>query len=153
MPKHHDKKPHQAGVGIALTENVEELLNALISDKDGREWAIEQVTTEGPLHKQVFSALLLQRMYKLVQVLQNISGAKLTAQPGTELVAAKADYTLMIPITLPASAVKENSAEEISEILSHAPEHELAAFIPLLQAIEWSIKVFNEIASAGKNVN
>lgn len=137
MPKHHEKQLHEPGVA-ALVGNADELINRLITDKDGKEWAIEEITTGGPEHKQVYSALLLKRMYALIQALEKSSGTNFIAQKGVEIVSAK-DGTI-IPVQLPASVVNKQQLKQVAEAIAHSPGHELAAFNILLQAIEWSIK-------------
>jgi len=140
MPKHHDKKHHEKNVGAEIIGLPNELINLLIADKEENEWAIDQVTSEGPAHKQLYSALLLKRMYKLVDTISKNSGEKFSAQKGYDTVSEKHDYELTVPVQLPASAIKKEDSETILDIASHAPEHELVAFNTLLQAIEWSIK-------------
>lgn len=140
MPKHHEKKPHNKGVGLKLIDKPDELINLLITDPQQNEWAAEQVTNEGPNHKQVYSALLLNRMYKLVQSIECSAGVSFIVQKGLEIISAKHEEEFTIPVQLPATAVKKEQTEEVLKVLSHAPEHELIAFTALLQAIEWSIK-------------
>ena len=138
MPKHHEKKPHEQGVGAALVGTADELINLLIKDRDGKEWAIEEIENGGPEHKQVYSALLLKRMYALVQAIEKSSRTKFTTQKGVEIISAK-DGTI-IPVQLPASVIKKEKLDEVADAISYSPGHELAAFNILLQAIEWSIK-------------
>lgn len=138
MPKHHEKKPHEQGVGAALVGNADELINILIKDKDEKEWALNEIVNGGPEHKQVYSALLLKRMYALVQLLEKSSGTKFTAQKGVEIIAAK-DGTI-IPVQLPLTVAKKEQLDGVAEAVPYSPGHELAAFNLLLQAIEWGIK-------------
>lgn len=137
MPKHHEKKPHNQGVGEALVGTSDELINRLVADEGEREWALKEISNEGPEHKQVFSALLLQRMNKLVQAIEKNTGVAFAAQKGVEIVSAK-DGTI-IPVHLPATVVKKEQLEAVAEAISYSPGHELVAFVTLLQAIEWSL--------------
>ena len=138
MAKHHDKKPHAQGAGIALTGSFDELISLLITNNEDKEWAINEVANEGPAHKQVFSALLLTRMYKLVQQIEKQTGSTFSAQKGVDIISAKEGYTL--PVQLPSTVIEKENLEAVAEAVSHSPSHELVAFTTLLQAIEWSIK-------------
>lgn len=144
MPKHHEKKPHQKAVGLQLIGKSDELINLLITEPEKREWAIEQVTNEGPEHKQVFSALLLNRMFKLVQLIEEKTNVSFAAQKGNEIISKKNEDEFIIPLQLLATALKKEQTEDVLKILSHAPEHELIAFTALLQATEWSIKAIEK---------
>lgn len=140
MPKHHEKKPHKKGVSLQLISKPDKLINLLIKEPEQKEWAIGQVINEGPEHKQVYSALLLNRMFKLVQSIEKSTGISFAAQKGHEIISEKHEDELIIPVQLPATSVSKEQTEEVVKVLSHAPEHEIIAFTALLQAIEWSIK-------------
>jgi len=81
MPKHHPK-PHHKGEGVKLAGSPEELISLLIADASEREWANDQIANEGPRHKQVLSALLLKRLYKLVQATEKSTGTYFQLQKG-----------------------------------------------------------------------
>lgn len=138
MAKHHDKKPHVQGAGTDLIGTPDELITSLIPNPEDQEWAISEVVNEGPAHKQVFSALLLKRMHKLVQQIEAQTGTMFSAVKGVDITSAKEGYTL--PVQLPATVAKKEELEAITEAISHSPAHELVAFSALLQAIEWSLK-------------
>lgn len=63
MPKHHIKKAHQKGVGVNLIGKPDELIKLIVDKPEEKEWAINQVTNEGPEHKQALKALLLKSLY------------------------------------------------------------------------------------------
>lgn len=140
MLKHHDKNHHEKNAGAEILGTPNELINLLVADKEENEWAVAQVINEGPAHKQLYSALLLKRMYKLVDTISKNAGEKFSAQKGYDTLSKKHEHELTVPVQLPASAVGKVNSEAILELASHAPEHELVAFNTLLQAIEWSIK-------------
>lgn len=137
MPKHPEKNPHPKGAAKDFASSADDLIGRLVKDKNDKARAIHEIENEGPAHKQVYSALLLQRMTKLVQAVETKSGQTFTPQEGVLLSDKKSETS--IPIPLPASVVKKENIEKLSEVLAHAPAHELVAFNTLLQAIEWSI--------------
>lgn len=142
MPKHHEKKPHDQGVGLELVGNANELIDKLIGDTGEKEWALNEVNNEGPAHKQVYSALLLSRMYKLVQSVEKLTGVEFVVQEGVEIISVKEN--IIIPVQLPETAVEKEQLDAVTEAVSHSPSHELVAFTTLLQAIEWSITAISE---------
>jgi hypothetical protein len=142
MPKDHEKKPHKKGVGVELIGTPDELINLLVKDQAERTWALDQVINEGPDHKQVYSALLLKRLFKLVKAIERSTGTPFEVQKGNSIVGQRPEHEEPIPIALPlTNGVR---SEEISEILGHAPAHELVAFGALLQGVEWGIKAMDK---------
>jgi hypothetical protein len=140
MPKDHGKKPHKRGVGAELIGKPDELINLLVKDPEEKTWALDQVINEGPDHKQVYSALLLKRVFKLVKSIEKGTGTRFEAQKGNVIVAHRPEHDETIPIALPLSNGHRAQEEEITKVLSHSPGHELVAFGALLQAVEWGIK-------------
>lgn len=140
MPKHHEKKPHKRGVGVELIGKPDELINLLVKDPEEKTWALDQVINEGPDHKQVYSALLLKRLFKLVKSIEKSTGIPFEAQKGKIIVAHRPEHEETIPIALPLSKSHLAQEEAITKVLSHSPGHELVAFGSLLQAVEWGIK-------------
>jgi hypothetical protein len=140
MPKHHEKKPHKEGVGVELIGKPDELISLLIKDPKEKTRALDQVINEGPDHKQVYSALLLKRAFKLVKSIEKGTGIPFEAQKGNIIIAHRPEHEESIPIALPLSNGYHAREEEIIKALSHSPGHELVAFGALLQAIEWGIK-------------
>lgn len=136
MPKHHEK-PHHKGEGVKLAGSPEELINLLITDATERKWATDQITNEGPKHKQVLTALLLKRLYKLVQTIEKKSGTSFELQQGYDLVK---DEERTLPVTMPINLGASVDKEKIAEAIAHAPEHESLAYAMCIQVIEWSIK-------------
>jgi hypothetical protein len=143
MAKHHEKKPHKKGVGVELIGSPDELINLLVRDSEERTWALDQVINEGPDHKQVYSALLLKRLFKLVKSIEKSTGIPFEPQKGNAIVAHRPEHEETIPISLPLTNGHRAQEEEITNVLSHSPGHELVAFGALLQAIEWGIKALD----------
>ena len=141
MAKAIKKKPHTPGTGVKLVGSPKAFIDLLIEDSDGNEWAINELENEGPEHKQVFSALLLQRMDALVKEVEAATDSAFSVQPGAEVVNEK-DGTIL-PFPFPATATKKSSSEDVVAAIAHSPNHELVAFTSLLQGIEWSIKALH----------
>jgi len=136
MPHEHTIHNH-SGEGVKLAGNPEELINLLIADKSERKWALDQIVNEGPVHKQVLSALLLMRLYKLVKTIEKSTGTTFQLQNGLELINDKDEKVL--PVLLPINLSQEMNKEEIANTISHAPEHEALAYAMSIQVIEWAI--------------
>jgi hypothetical protein len=140
MPKHKDETllqdlPGQAGSLIGL----------LLENKKERDAAIQELTTGGPRHKQLYSHLLLERMRDLIKVVEDQTGEKFKMQEGIDLTSHKDGYDVKVPLLL--ENVSRERQDAIAEALSHSPAHEIIAFNSLLQGIEWCIK---NIPEAGK---
>jgi hypothetical protein len=144
MAKHHEKKPHKKGVGVELIGKPDELINLLVKDPEEKTWALNQVINEGPDHKQVYSALLLKRLFKLVKSIEKSTGTPFEAQNGNTIVAHRPEHEETIPVALALSNGYRAQEVEITNVLSHSPGHELVAFGALLQAIEWGIKALDQ---------
>ena len=63
----HHQKHHKEGEGVKLTGTPAELIELMIPGNTEREWAIDQIDNEGPTHKQIFSALLLNRLFRMIK--------------------------------------------------------------------------------------
>jgi hypothetical protein len=143
MARHHEKKPHKKGVGVELIGKPDELINLLVKDPEEKTWALDRVINEGPNHKQVYSALLLKRLFKLVKSIEKSTGTPFEAQTGNVIVAHRPEHEETIPIALPLSNGYRAQKEKITNVLSQSPGHELVAFGALLQAIEWGIRALD----------
>lgn len=148
MAKHLEKKPQHEGVGEELVGKSDELINLLVSDGEEKEWVLEAVANEGPAHKQVYSALLLQRMYELVKKVETLTGSGFEPQPGVKLTSHKDGWEIPVPFV--ANGFAKKDAKAIADAAAHAPAHEIVAFNTLLQGIEWCSSALNE-SSNGKN--
>jgi hypothetical protein len=115
----------------------EELINLMVKDVKEKKWAMDQLVNEGPRHKQVLSALLIQRLFKLVQTIEKNSGAKFVLQKGVALVKINDEGKKVLPVTLPINS--DGDKKQIAEAVSHAPEHETLVYNMCIQVIDWVI--------------
>lgn len=139
MAKHHSKEA-QKGEATKLVGTPTELINLLITDVNEKKWVTGQLENEGPKHKQVLSALLLKRLYKMVQALEKKNGIEFVMQDGYELIIEKDKETKVIPVPVPINLARGLDKQKVIEAISHAPEHEVLAYAMSLQVIEWVIK-------------
>jgi hypothetical protein len=139
MPK-NDNKPHHKSEGVKLVGSPAALINLLIRDKDLNEWTTEHIVNEGPKHKQVLTALLLNRLYALVQSIESSTDTVFTLQEGYELTKEKGAKGDVLPVSLPIHLGLGMNADIVAEAVSKAPEHEVLAYAMGLQVIEWAIK-------------
>jgi hypothetical protein len=97
MPKEEKKGPHTKGTGATMAGDPGELISLLIADREKAAQAIAEVTNEGPAHKQVFSALLLRRMYKLTKELEVATGSTFALQKGAAPHALRRSFRFWLP--------------------------------------------------------
>jgi hypothetical protein len=148
MVKHHEKKPHEKAVGFTLIGETNELIETLISNQKKKDWAINQIRDEGPGHKQVHNALLLSRLFSLVEKIEKTTGTSFELQEGYEVTASKHEHETKIPVPFPLQLGKNaTEKKEIVQALSKAPEHELLCYAMFMQVIEWAI---NALQATGK---
>lgn len=137
MSKNH---PNPKGAGLNLVGSPKELINLLVEDSSKKEHIIKQISNGGPKHKQVLSALLLKRMYALMQLIEKRKGVKFSIQKGHEIILEKHDEEHALPIPFPISIGTKINKEKIVKAISRAPEHEALTFAMSLQVIEWAMK-------------
>ncbi len=137
MGKDLEKKPHHEGVSEELVGKSNELITLLTNEGEEREWALSAVANEGPLHKQVYSALLLERMNALVKEVEAQTGSAFAPQKGVKINSEKDGWEISIPFV--ANGFSKKDAKAIVEAVSHSPAHEIVAFNTLLQGIEWCL--------------
>ena len=111
----------------------------MIPGANERKAAIDEVDNEGPMHKQVFSALLLNRLYKMVRTIEESSGTKFALQEGYELIQEKGEKDIALSVSVPINIGTDLEKKQIADAISHAPEHEALVYAMCLQAIEWTI--------------
>lgn len=138
MPHNNEKKPSK-GEGVKLIGIPLELIDLMIPGDNERKAAIDEVDNEGPKHKQVFSALLLNRLYKMVCTIEKSSGTKFALQEGYELIHKKGEEDVALSISVPINVGTDLEKKQIADAISHAPEHETLVYAMCLQAIEWTI--------------
>ncbi len=151
MPK-ENVKHHPHGEGVKLIGAPVELIDLMIPGANEREAAIKEIDNEGPVHKQVFSALLLNRLNKMVHVMQKSSGAKFALQEGYELVNEHEGNEVVLSVSVPINVGSDLEKKQIADAISYAPEHEALVYAMCLQAIEWTIKAAGNKADKSDKV-
>lgn len=136
----HDGKLHHHGEGVKLAGSPAPLIDLLIRDADLNRWATEHIVNEGPKHKQVLTALLLKRLYALVQSVEMSTNTVFALQEGYELTKEKGAKGDVLPVSLPIHLGLGMDAGAVAEAVSKAPGHEVLAYAIALQVIEWAIK-------------
>lgn len=91
----HQKEP-VAGVAFAGTPG--ELIKLIVTDKPEQKIALEAIINEGPAHKQVYSAMLLKTMFKLVKEIEKQTGEKFYTRVGTLLTSEKDGIEVPVPL-------------------------------------------------------
>ena len=138
MPHNYAKHPSK-GERVKLITIPEELIDLMIPGTNERKEAIDEIDNEGPVHKQVFSALLLNRLYKMVHTVEKSSGTKFALQEGYELIQEKDKKDVALSVSVPINVGTDLEKKQIADAISHAPEHEALVYAMCLQAIEWVI--------------
>ena len=128
-----------AGEGVKLVGSPAAMINLMITGEEERKWVTDQLVNEGPLHKQVLSALLINRLIVLVRTLEKWSGTTFIIQDGYALTNKIAGATTKLPITVPINLGPECDKNKIAEIISEAPGNDVLAYAICIQAIEWAI--------------
>jgi len=127
----------QKGEGIKLVGSPEKMIDLLVTSGKEKEWVADLLINHGSEHKQVLTAMLLKRLYKLVQTIEKSTGAKFTMQEGYEF-SIKKDKVL--PILMPINLGTGIDEAKIMKAISHTPEHEAVAYAIYMQVVEWAIK-------------
>jgi hypothetical protein len=141
MPKPDHKKPHPKGIGAKLVAPATDFIERFVSSPKDGTWATEQVTNEGPEHKQVLNAVLLQQLAELVKAIEAKTGKQLQLQPGETITSHKHDEETDIPVPFPLEWVPTKNKEAILETIAKAPEHEVLVYAMLQQVATWGTKV------------
>lgn len=137
----HHKKHHEEGEGEKLIGAPSELIELMIPGSIEREWAIDQIDNEGPKHKQIFSALLLNRLFRMIKTIEKSSGSRFQLQEGYELIKEADNNATPMPIAVPIHIGTDLEKKQIADAIGHAPEHEILVYAATIQAIEWVIRV------------
>jgi hypothetical protein len=136
----HENKPHHKSEGVTLAGSPAALIDLLIKDADLNLWATEHIVNEGPKHKQVLTALLLKRLYALLQVIEKRTDTEFFLQEGYELTKEKGGKGDVVPFSIPIHLGPGLDKKKVVKAVSRAPGHELLAYAMGLQVIEWAIK-------------
>ncbi len=139
MPDNNDM-PRLKGEGVALAGNPAALIDLLIRNPDLNKWATEHIVNEGPRHKQVLTALLLNRLYALLQAVEKTTDTKFVLQEGYDLTIERGGKEDLLPVSFPIHLELGMHADRVVEAVEKAPEQEVLAYAMGLQVIEWAIK-------------
>lgn len=120
-------------------QSVEEMIELITGDPKEADYMLEQLTEEGPKHKQELNTLLISRVLDLVRNTEKRTGAEFELQDGFEFTTGKEDMPV-IPVLMPLHIEDGKDPQVVADHIAQAPEHELIAFSIFLQAIEWVIK-------------
>ncbi len=143
MP-HSNGQHHPKGEGVKLVAIPMELIDLMIPGNEDRKRALSQVDNEGPEQKQVFSALLLNRLHKMLHAVEENSGTKFSLQEGYEINQQHDGRAATLPVAIPIMVSNDLGKKQIADVLAHAPEHEALVYAMCLQAIEWTIKTIGK---------
>ncbi len=145
MSKDNSNQDHKRE-GTKLVGGPEKIIDLLISGNKEKAWATDLLVNHGSRHKQVLTAMLLKRLYKLVQTIEKSTGAKFAMQEGYEFSIEKHE---VLPVLMPVNFGSGVDAEEIMKAIADTPEHEALAYAIYMQVVEWAIKssVKNNAAS------
>jgi len=146
----HDSKPHHKSEAVELVGSPEALIDLLIKDMDLNKWATEHIVNGGPKHKQVLTALLMKRLYALVQAIEKNTDTEFSLQEGYVLTEEKGKVGDVLPVRLPIHLDRGLDAKKVLEAVSKAPEHEVLAYAIGLQVIEWAIKATSKNSTLAK---
>ena len=136
MPKQHKK-----GLGTDLIGSPDELVKLMIKDPADQKWVLKEISNEGPPHKQVLTALLLKRLYKLVRTIEKSSGTVFSLQKGNMVQSETHDEeAVVMPVDIPVNLGNKAEKDDVVEAVSAAPLHELLAYTLCLQVVEWAVK-------------
>ena len=137
-------KPVKEGDGVRLVGSPEALISLLIKDAEERKWVNEQLVNEGPAHKQVLSALLSKRLFKLVQTIEKSKNIEFVLQKGFDIIIKRDEEEMVMPLSIPIVIGLGKDKSAVVKAISHAPEHEALIYAMCLQVIEWTIKVMGK---------
>jgi hypothetical protein len=141
-----EKEPKE-GKGEKLVGNPEALINIMITDPERRKKALEEITLEGPKHKQVLNALLLKRLYQLVATIAKNTNKPFVLQSGYEIVIEDGKKEKVIPVMMPIHLDTGYEVGKVVAAVSKAPEHEVLSYIMCLQVLEWALQISDEKAN------
>jgi hypothetical protein len=111
----------------------------------------ETINAYLPRHTQVFSALLLNRLYKLMRTVEKASGTRFVLQEGYPLNKEVDGMATVLPIAIPITIGNDLEKKQMADAISAARSYDLLVNAISLQIIEWSIHtvgIINEVGGA-----
>ena len=111
MAKHKSKHSNE-GTGARLIGSPEKLINLLITGESEKNWALNQLVNEGSKHKQVLTALLLSRLYKLILIVEKRTEETFELQDGYPLASHNGEGDILFPLEIPLKLGKDAETEK-----------------------------------------
>ena len=145
-----DQSKDEQGEGAKLVGSPEKIIDMLFLGDKERKRVGDQIINRGSKHKQVLRALLLKRLLKLVQTIEQSSGTKFEMQEGFEVKVDRSDKNKerVLPVIFPINLGSAVNEKKIIKAISQAPEHEALVHAVYIQVVEWAIKASAKISQA-----
>lgn len=134
---------------VTSATGTEKFLKKFVAENEQAQWCMEQLQEEGPEHKQVLNALLLNSLQPLVKQIEKLSGTPFTLQKGEEIYAVHPEHLQEIPVPFPTDTSDASAAKKVSKIIAQAPDHEILMYALLTQVAQWGTKALKK---AGKEM-
>ncbi|TKK71498.1 hypothetical protein FC093_00285 [Ilyomonas limi] len=141
--------PRKKAAVVELAGSTEKFLNKFVAEKEQAQWCTEQLQEEGPDHKQVMNALLLNSLQPLVKEIEKLSGAPFILQKGEEIYGIHPEHLQEIPVPFPIPANDTNAIKKITKVIAQAPDNEILVYALLAQITQWGTKALKK---AGKEM-
>jgi hypothetical protein len=142
--------PRKKAAAVALAGSTEKFLNKFVAENEQAQWCMEQLQYEGPEHKQVLNALLLNSLQPLVKEIEKLSGTPFTVQKGEELYAVHPGHLQEIPVPFPITASEPSALKKVTKVIAQAPDQEILMHALLAQITQWGTKALKK---AGKELS
>ena len=127
------------GDGATLVGIPNELIAMMIKSTANQNQVRKEIVTEGPDHKKVLTALLLDRVTEMIKTVEAKTKTEFKPQFGFEVQLQDEEKTFL-PLSFPIHHSSQVNTKKIVETIAHAPEHEILAYGMALQAIDWVIQ-------------
>ena len=147
MSKDQNKQKN-SGEKAVLSATPEKLVNLLITNSKARKRATAQLNHKGAKHKQLLTTLLLQRLYKLTQVIEKNTGEPFVLQQGFAVINKKKEDRFLFPMPVPIRIDPGLDYKKAAKAVLQLPEHNALAFTMCMQVIEWVIKTTGKQTAA-----
>src|SRR4051794_25822318 len=132
--------PRKKTAVVVLSGSTEKFLNKFVAEEGQAQWCMEQLQAEGPEHKQVLNALLLNSLQSFVKQVEKLSGTPFTLQKGEEIYAVHPEHLQEIPVPFPTGESDATALKKVIKVIANAPDHEILMHALLMQITQWSTK-------------
>src|SRR3954447_6762808 len=141
--------PRKKAAVVEFAASTEKFIKRFVAENDQAQWCMEQLQEEGPEHKPVLNALLLNSLQPLVKQIEKLSGTPFTLQKGEEIYAAHPEHLQEIPVPFPIEASDASATKKVTKVIAQAPDHEILMYALLTQVAQWGTKALKK---AGKEL-